>query len=169
MVVQRWLYDDYHKEQEKYYKSLQEHVPAGGKKGRNLGIFGGDSDSEDENGNEKKSNDFDANGKFFERPSELPGIKETVQNLSFFEFEKKAEERAINIVSTWLFDAGLIDELLVNGANRSHQSPASASITSSSVMSSEGVEVGAHGFPIEGALKIDKEVSFSQCFDGDKV
>jgi hypothetical protein len=30
-------------------------------------------------------------------------------------FEQKAEERAIAIVSTWLFDVGLIDELLVNG------------------------------------------------------
>jgi hypothetical protein len=26
-----------------------------------------------------------------------------------------------------------------------------------SVRSSEGVEVGAHGFPLEGGLKIDKE------------
>jgi len=160
--VQRWLYDDYHKEQEKFYKSLEESESATAKAGdtqrRRRSNFGGyNSGSEDEKKNDKKSNDFNASGKFFERPPELPGIKETVQNLSFFEFEKKAEERAISIVSTWLFDAGLIDELLVNGANGNHQSSTS-SITASSVMSNEGVEVGAHGFPIEGGLKIDKEV-----------
>ena len=37
-------------------------------------------------------------------------------DLALAEFEKKAEERAISIVSTRLFDAGLIDKLLVNGA-----------------------------------------------------
>jgi len=120
-----------------------------------------------------------ASNGLFERPDDLPSIKETVQNLSLFDFENKAEERAVSIVSTWLFDAGLIDELLVNGGvsggavggggslknnnvnSSMQQYPILSSTTNLlniSAKSSEGIEVGAHGFPIEGGLKIDKEI-----------
>jgi len=120
----------------------------------------------------------------FERPQDLPSIKEAVQNLSLFDFENKAEERAVVIVSTWLFDAGLIDELLANGGGGGNAltSPrnghggvgggggrmnmglsafdmnSSADQTIGSVKSSEGIEVGVHGHPIEGGLKIDNEI-----------
>ncbi len=54
-----------------------------------------------------------------ERPGKLPLIHEAVKQLSLSDFESKAKERAINIIGKWLFDAGLIDELLVHGGLRS--------------------------------------------------
>ena len=99
----------------------------------------------------------------YERPEELPSIKEAVNDLPLIEFEKKAEERAINIVSTWLFDAGLIDELLVSGAVvPSPQQKMSSNATIMSEKTSEGQEIGAHGFlvGVQGAdLKMDKETN----------
>ena len=109
--------------------------------------------------------------KYYERPEELSSIKEAVNDLSLVDFEKKAEERAINIVSTWLFDAGLIDELLVNGAmigsvaalSRQQQQQQQKSSSNATVMSektSEGQEIGMNGFLVgaEGAvMKMDKE------------
>lgn len=102
----------------------------------------------------------------YERPQELPRIKEAVNDLPLIDFEKKAEERAINIVSTWLFDAGLIDELLVNGATVStphqQQQRISSNATTTSEKTSEGQEIGAHGFlvGVQGAdLKMDKETN----------
>jgi len=125
-----------------------------------------------------------ARSKYYERPEELPSIKEAVNDLPLVDFEKKAQERAVNIVSTWLFDAGLIDELLVNGATgpqqQQQQSQHSQHLqqqlhyamkmrhsqsSGASVMSektSEGQELGAHGFlvNVEGAeLKMDKETN----------
>ena len=107
--------------------------------------------------------------RYYERPEELPSIKEAVNDLALVDFEKKAEERAITIVSTWLFDAGLIDELLVNGAMsfaaaqpQQQQQQGNASVDGS-VKTSEGVEIGAHGFPLVGAegaqMKMDKETN----------
>ena len=93
---------------------------------------------------------------------------EAVNDLALAGFEKKAEERAINIVSTWLFDAGLIDELLVNGAMLGQQQQqqrgmsASSNATVSSTKTSEGQELGINGFAInaDGAeLKMDKETN----------
>ena len=172
VFVQCWPYDDYHKDQEKYYETLAERDVRIGtprrKKGANeFGYNSGSDDDELEMGIGINGTDEDAFARdsIFERPSDLPGISEAVQNLSLFDFENKAGERAISIVSTWLFDAGLIDELLVNGARgyghrmpiSSSSSIAAQSTSIESVKSSEGVEVGAHGFPLEGGLKIDKE------------
>jgi hypothetical protein len=172
VFVQCWPYDDYHKDQEKYYETLAERDVRIGtprrKKGANeFGYNSGSDDDELEMGIGMNATDEDAFARdsIFERPSDLPGISEAVQNLSLFDFENKAGERAISIVSTWLFDAGLIDELLVNGARgyghrmpiSSSSSIAAQSTSIESVKSSEGVEVGAHGFPLEGGLKIDKE------------
>lgn len=170
VFVQCWPYDDYHKDQEKYYETISERdVRIGGTPRRKKGAdeFGYNSGSDEDE--TKMEMEMGMSGtkqeSIFERPSDLPGISEAVQNLNLFDFEKKAEERAISIVSTWLFDAGLIDELLVNGASGyGHRMPISSSASISaqstsivSVKSSEGVEVGAHGFPLEGGLKIDKE------------
>mmetsp|Transcript_7265 Transcript_7265/g.15808 ORF Transcript_7265/g.15808 Transcript_7265/m.15808 type:complete len:1110 (-) Transcript_7265:70-3399(-) len=110
--------------------------------------------------------------KYYERPEELPSIKEAVNDLALVDFEKKAEERAINIVSTWLFDAGLIDELLVNGAmgpmgnNAQQQQQSQQKISSTGTVisekTSEGQEIGVNGFLVgaEGAeQKMDKETN----------
>lgn len=185
MVIQRWPYDDYHTTQAEYYKSLEENGGLGDDMGM-AGLANGlgrDSDDEinyrsgsDDEGtsNKRRNQHMDDGSKFYERPPELPSIKEAVNGLSLVDFERKAEERAIGIVSTWLFDAGLIDELLVNGAVRSSypgvgpslagsmmsHSGEDRSVSVTSVKSNEGVEVGAHGFPIgvDGGLKMDKEI-----------
>lgn len=198
VFVQCWPYDDYHKEQEKYYESIQENgTPSsnssrkrwGDVNGKSLrrgdSSFGGYNSGSDEedgigmmvtrsssnNNNNNEMRDYANEGMLLERPADLSSIKEAVQNLSLFDFESKAKNRAISIVSTWLFDSGLIDELLVNGLSGygggtgmngpagSNYSMAGYSYSTSvaSVRSSEGVEVGAHGFPLEGSFKIDKE------------
>jgi hypothetical protein len=150
--VQRWPYDDYHTEQQRMYDEAQENA-------------------DDAYADEKKSaTDAEAalmaaeaaENQFYERPPQLPGIKEAVQGVSLVDFERKAEERAVNIVSTWLYDAGLIDELLMNGA----VGPAPAASTDAggvggAMGDSEGIEVGMRGFPLggaDGALKMDKEI-----------
>jgi Exocyst complex component Sec6 len=78
---------------------------------------------------------------------------------------------------SWLFDVGLIDELLVNGgmSGNFHKMKLMTGKVSGTVgdnnsvgtshddksvqTTSEGVEVGSHGFPIEGSTKMDKEIS----------
>ena len=99
----------------------------------------------------------------FSRPADPPDIPTAVQGLSLTAFEAKAEQRAIAIVSTWLFDVGLIDELLVNGGMTGYRMQSIATQSSADDKSvqttSEGVEVGSHGFPIEGTTKMDKEIS----------
>ena len=180
VIMQCWPYDDFHKDQQKYYENISERDVGMGSPSRRRGAdefgynSGSDEDDMDMHGNGHGHGNGHYNGhghgedvgvfareSIFERPSDLPSINEAVQNLSLLDFENKAEERAITIVSTWLFDAGLIDELLVNGASGYGQSSASIgggqSTSIVSVKSSEGVEVGAHGFPLEGGLKIDKE------------
>ncbi len=168
VFVQCWPYDDYHKDQQKYYESIQDKEggmssPKTRRKDNDEYNSGSDEDFKEGRGNEATS-DFD-NEDMFDRPVDLPSIKEAVQNLSLLDFENKAEQRAISIVSTWLYDAGLIDELLVNGANGGYRFPMAGghsvvgqSTSIGSVKSSEGIEIGAHGFPIEGGLKIDKEI-----------
>lgn len=133
-----------------------------------------------------------SNKLLYERPSSLPSIAEAAQELSLVEFEAKAEERAIAIVSMWLHDSGLIDDLLVTGTQgyasirrRAQQAagvstnavtlgPQSSSLSlglptaaddatvGSTKTSSEGIEVGMHGFPImaSDAFKMEKEVEW---------
>mmetsp|Transcript_7032 Transcript_7032/g.13258 ORF Transcript_7032/g.13258 Transcript_7032/m.13258 type:complete len:1459 (+) Transcript_7032:892-5268(+) len=192
VFVQCWPYDDYHKEQEKYYQSIQERdyesgsptarKRRGGSKSKSgVDLFGYNSGSEEEdemnmmnrNNNSNNNDDMRDEGMMLERPVDLPSIKEEVQNLSLFDFETKAKDRAISIVSTWLFDSGLIDELLVGGGMNVTAATAGVGVGSNysvmsgnsyntlaaaSVRTSEGVEVGAHGFPLEGSFKVDKEV-----------
>lgn len=172
VFVQCWPYDDYHKDQQKYYESIQDRDVIGTPSRRKGGAnnFGYNSGSDDDStvqfvGKMSPMKTTRDRSNIFDRPDDLPTITEAVQNLSLFEFESKAEERAISIISTWLFDAGLIDELLVNGGSgygsglgaSTNFSVSGFSTAIASVKSSEGVEVGAHGFPLEGGLKIDKE------------
>jgi len=136
--------------------------------------------SSSSNNNNNNNNNNSKNKLLFERPPELPTIREAVRDLSLFEFERAAEERAISIVGTWLFDAGLIDELMVHGSSNSaaaaaaaaasasassnlhHSISSNSSVGNSSVKSQEGIELGAHGFPIlggiDGGLKMDREI-----------
>ena len=114
-TAQRWPFDDYHEEQMKYYESLPPQAPS-------------DSDESDDSmdvkkqlldGSTKQSNAYhDRRGNtssLHERPAKLPLIPAAVRDLNLEEFEKTAEERAIAIVSTWIFDCGLIDELIHSG------------------------------------------------------
>lgn len=136
-----WPYDDYHLVQKVYYERLQELTS-----------------------DEKKEVEAQPQSvPIFARPADPPDIPTAVEGLSLNEFEHKAEERSIAIVSTWLFDAGLIDELLVNGGMTAwslRRLDDDKSVQSTpSVPSQEGIEVGQLGQPIEGSTKFDKEIS----------
>eukprot|EP00984_Skeletonema_dohrnii_P019223 scaffold9147_cov118-Skeletonema_dohrnii-CCMP3373.AAC.1 len=185
--VTPWPFDNYHEVQEKLYEELasQSAMSAASGIGGDGGGYhsGDDGDEKKEDMSRRRSHRQQQRGKstvtntatddsqYYERPEELPSIKEAVNDLALVDFEKKAEDRAVNIVSTWLFDAGLIDELLVNGAmnigmNNTSQSSSKVPSSSHSVMSektSEGQEIGMHGFPLVGAegaeLKMDKETN----------
>ena len=170
-IVKCWPYDNYHQEQNDYFTYLSERESQDGPS-----PTGSSPPASPSRSDKKKKNDSsDGNdtlkpiqsmgtsseNQLFERPQELPSIQEAVQNLSLLDFEKKAEQRAVAIVSTWLYDAGLIDELLANGGNGGTVGSSRYNTdaqTIASVRSSEGVEVGMHGFPLEGVMKIDKEV-----------
>ena len=177
--VTPWPFDNYHEVQEKMYQELASqntHGSGGGEGGYHSGDDG--DEKKDDMSGRRRSNRHPGtssatadDSQYYERPEELPSIKEAVNDLALVDFEKKAEDRAVNIVSTWLFDAGLIDELLVNGAmnigaNSTSQSSKAVPSSSHSVMSektSEGQEIGLHGFPLVGAegaeLKMDKETN----------
>lgn len=130
-TAQRWPFDDYHEDQTKYYESLPPQAPS-------------DSDESDDSmdvkkqlmdGSTKQSNAYhDRRGNtssFYERPAPLVPIPTAVR-ANLVDFEKIAEERAITIVSTWIFDCGLIDELIHSGRRTS---------TVAAVSLQEGVEV----------------------------
>jgi hypothetical protein len=146
-----WPFDDYHVVQKLYYEKLLE--------------FDHSSPRHNNNNNELSKNkdnaivDQQSSIPIFSRPADPPDIPTAVQGLSLTDFEAKAEERAIAIVSTWLFDAGLIDELLVNGGMTGQHQLTNTDSTNTSVQTSEGIEVGLHGAPIEGSTKMDKEIA----------
>lgn len=178
--VTPWPFDNYHEVQEKLYEELASQAMSTTSSGGGY-LSGDDRDEKKEDhrsrsqrqkrGKSSVRNTTADDSQYYERPEELPSIKEAVNDLPLVDFEKKAEDRAVNIVSTWLFDAGLIDELLVNGAmnigmNNTAQSSSKVPSSSHSVMSektSEGQEIGMHGFPLLGAegaeLKMDKETN----------
>ncbi|KAL7566211.1 hypothetical protein ACA910_011281 [Epithemia clementina (nom. ined.)] len=135
-----WPYDDYHLVQKAYYERLGD------------GTGGSDQEEMQTQAAEVVDN---SSIPIFQRPADPPDIPSAVMGLQLTDFEAKAEERSIAIVSTWLFDAGLIDELLVNGGMMGSLFNLGADDT----LPEEGVEIGSHGFPIEGPTKMDKEVS----------
>ena len=132
---------------------------------------------------------------FSRRPPDPPEISKVVMDgLHLADFETTAKQRASQLVSGWLYDVGVIDELLCNdggGCTSIVSYPSSgrgtkaskddavvaheslvvdskgtglaAPVTTSqsdepSIKSSEGVEVGVHGFPIEGSFKLSQEL-----------
>lgn len=181
--VVRWPYDDYHTVQKKYYQKLEEieeaenkadDDPSGtastpmNKRGGGFFGFGLGQGS----GNSIASHSKQTQASNLQRPDDPPDIPTAVQGLPLNEFERKAEERAIGIVSTWLFDCGLIDELLVHGgmgkstmrtaakhyANNNDDTTTVSSNTTTRT-GQEGIEVGAFGHIIEGPSKMDKEIA----------
>eukprot|EP00581_Thalassiosira_minuscula_P007298 CAMPEP_0183702610 /NCGR_PEP_ID=MMETSP0737-20130205/656_1 /TAXON_ID=385413 /ORGANISM="Thalassiosira miniscula, Strain CCMP1093" /LENGTH=1434 /DNA_ID=CAMNT_0025929245 /DNA_START=697 /DNA_END=5001 /DNA_ORIENTATION=- len=169
--VTPWPFDNYHHVQEQIYEELASRAAS---EYSTLDPYTGDEKKDgppmrgmSAGGASGAATTADAS-KYYERPEELPSIKEAVNDLALVDFEKKAEERAINIVSTWLFDAGLIDELLVNGAmgpmgnNTQQQQKLTSTGSIVSEKTSEGQEIGVNGFLVgaEGAeQKMDKETN----------
>lgn len=132
-----WPYDDYHLVQKLYYEKLLDETKT----------------SNDSKEMEPQSSSVP----IFRRPADPPDIPTAVQGVPLSDFENKAEERAIRIVSCWLFDAGLIDELLVSGGMNLDDNRSVAS--NPSVPSQQGVEITADSGILEGASKMDKEIA----------
>ncbi len=134
-----WPFDDYHLVQKMFYEKLQD----------------GDTSSKHSSSPRHESKedlvDQQSSIPIFSRPADPPDIATAVEGVSLTDFEAKAEERSIQIVSCWLFDAGLIDELLVNGGI--------TTLATDGDNRSEGIEVGALGYPLEGTTKMDKEIA----------
>lgn len=139
-MLARWPYDDYHMVQKMFYEKLEELETNG---------------NTEKNGADNNSNNM-SSIPIFSRPQDPPDVRHAVVGLPLTDFEQKAEERGIAIVSTWLFDAGLIDELLVNGGMGPSVLEGNAT---GDAAATEGVEVGAMGHPIEGSNKMDKEIA----------
>jgi hypothetical protein len=139
--VTQWPYDDYHFVQQQFYTKLEElqhQKPAQETLNKPAALSA---------------------AHMLTRPADPPAIPTAVMGLPLSKFEDKAQERAIAIVSTWLFDAGLIDELLVHGGMATSVTNNHNNHDDKTVVSQEGVEIGAHGFPLEGVSKMDKEIS----------
>ena len=154
-----WPYDDYHLVQKVYYEKLGR---SEARKKKQEAEYEGGGESKKEKDAPAAAHVDQSSIPIFSRPADPSDIPTAVQGLSLTDFETKAETRSIAIVSTWLFDAGLIDELLVNGGMTGYKLSTSTTASQAddkSVQTSEGVEVGSHGFPIEGSTKMDKEVS----------
>jgi hypothetical protein len=153
-----WPYDDYHVVQKTYYEKLAQPEKKGSKKDKNMM-----DTSYDSIGSSSGMNNFGTQSQIpvLARPADPPDIPQAVAGLSLADFERVAEERSIAIVSTWLFDAGLIDELLVNGGMSLTAAAGIDGADDGSVQttpSSQGVEVGPFGYPVEGS-KMDKEIA----------
>eukprot|EP00529_Nitzschia_sp_RCC80_P008811 CAMPEP_0113453782 /NCGR_PEP_ID=MMETSP0014_2-20120614/7529_1 /TAXON_ID=2857 /ORGANISM="Nitzschia sp." /LENGTH=1191 /DNA_ID=CAMNT_0000345175 /DNA_START=500 /DNA_END=4075 /DNA_ORIENTATION=+ /assembly_acc=CAM_ASM_000159 len=186
--VIRWPYDDYHQVQQQYYSKLEEVENAGEadaeeKDGSGTALpsaaptmagfmqalRGHISEHQQQAVAQVAATTPSAN---LQRPPDPPDIPTAVLGLPLSEFERKAEERAIGIVSTWLFDCGLIDELMIHGGmgKSTMQAVKTDSVSSTaaaqgggdnaSVPSQEGIEIGPIGhLPIEGPSKMDRELA----------
>jgi hypothetical protein len=182
--VTRWPYDDYHVVQQQFYQKLEEMgeggIPTGASgdsaeektstptaAGLWQGILGGGAGAAASAASPSVASSTGT--KALQRPADPPDIPTAVLGLPLSDFERKAEERAIAIVSTWLFDCGLIDELLVHGGmgkstmqavKTQNVSSTAAQSDNVSVPSQEGIEIGTFAHtPIEGPSKMDKEIA----------
>jgi len=147
--VTQWPYDDYHVIQQQFYVKLEEMD-----NGKMASGTGGESKDDRVSvastaaSAASRAAAGSAQSASLQRPPDPPDIPSAVRNLALTDFERKAEERAIGIVGTWLFDCGLIDELLVHGG-----------MTALAVEDENGIEIGTAGFPIEGPSKMDREMA----------
>ena len=151
--IMQWPYDDYHHVQQKYYSRLEELTTGDG------GIQSIENKLREQEA-EAQQQDIQ-----YERPPDPPDIPAAVTGLPLSEFELKAAERSIMIVSTWLYDAGLIDELLVHGGLTS-----AAALLMGSGGGTDGTDPNAASIVddpespglmvnMEGASKMDKEMA----------
>ena len=161
--VTQWPYDDYHVVQQQFYVKLEESSSGAVTTGSAVNSA---VNSATTNTTNTATNNNAATT--LQRPPDPPDIPTAVRNLPLQEFEAKAEQRAIAIVGTWLFDCGLMDELLVHGGMATDEGRGNAhggdkderTHDAASVPSQEGVEIGGMaGFPIEGPSKMDKEMN----------
>ena len=174
-IITPWPFDNFHEIQQQQQLQYEELASRAASDYRTMDEYAFDNTNDDNDmdpphgGESTHPPSMGVGGpdaKYYERPEELITIKEAVTNLPLVDFEKKAEERAINIVSTWLFDAGLIDELLVNGGMMAPSPPPTTTTSpdNRTIRSQEGIEIGSHGFPLssnagEGEAKMDKETN----------
>jgi hypothetical protein len=114
-TIAQWPYDDYHHIQQKYYEVV-----------------------------DAKMDEEEDTPSYLVRPDDLQDIPSAVEGLPLIDFGTEAEKRAIGIVSTWIFDAGLIDELI--------------SDSNMPVSGSEDVKSGDDVHAAEGSQKFDKEI-----------
>ena len=84
----------------------------------------------------------------------LDDIPTAVQTLEIDDYPEAAERRATQIIKHWILDKGLFDEL--NHFSDMHSSYDLVEVPS--FRSQEGVEVGAHGYPMEGMQRLDLEM-----------
>lgn len=146
-----WPFDDYHQVQKTYYEKLAE-MP-------DQSMMSPRQQAQQRITPETRSQQ-PSSIPIFSRPADPPDIPTAVQGLNLSEFESKAEQRAIAVVSTWLFDAGLIDELLANGGMTANSTwLQDEKSTDGSTKTSEGIEIGRMGAPLEGSTKMDKELA----------
>jgi hypothetical protein len=129
-TVTEWPYDYYHMEQQRYYDTI-------------------DKSPQKRNISTPSQQQQDS---YVSRPDDLVDIPTAVQGLSLVDFEACAQQRAIGIVSTWIYDEGLMDELIIGASVKTNVSD------DVSVKTSEGVEVAAKGYAVGVDNKIDKEI-----------
>ena len=114
-TIAQWPYDDFHQIQQKYYDVVDSKL-----------------DVEEETPS------------YMVRPMDLEDIPSAVEGLPLIDFGLEAEKRAIGIVSTWIFDAGLIDELL--------------SPSAMPMIGSDDLKAGDALIPADRSQKFDKEI-----------
>jgi len=96
--LQRWPHDNYHEEQKKYYESLAQNLSD-------------DSDSS----NEKPKRETQFHSLLRDRPMELRPIEDAAKHLHLLAFDQDAKMRSINILTTWMCDYNLIDDVIQTG------------------------------------------------------
>jgi len=142
-VFQSWPYDNYRTDYDELLTIDSE--PA----------TGYDEDSVD--GNRKNKEDI-----LNEPPNEeLPSINFAARNLPLDKFEDEAKKRAIIIISKWIYDTGLIDEILVHSTVPSIIDDSDYDYVASdkSVKTHEGFEFRTSSSKLtSGYLKMEREI-----------
>jgi hypothetical protein len=106
----------------------------------------------------------------FARPQDPPEIPHAVQGLPLTDFERVAKERAITKISTWLFDAGLVEELmqtkkmdkqdntaLVKGGKEKEHDGTPSSKKKVTIIAGDEPPSGKSKTPIKGGKNKEKE------------
>ena len=141
--IASWPYDDY----ENDYDALMSVA--------SIPVTGNNYQDDDEDFNGEIG---DYKGDVLVRPSELPTIKIAVKNLPLTQFEEVAEKRATAIISTWIYDSGLIDELLVSGSRSVNVLTPTYVSSDKSIKSHEGIELGGAIQKVPSDLKMEREI-----------